>query len=90
MGGVIVSGGAKPAGAQADGSRPGPDKAAPKPVKMKRVAVHATCGTEMVYKGGDYADGTDMYSCPKCGGTYHNVGGAPAIIFKEVPDTSAP
>ena len=90
MGGVIVGGGSKPAGVNADESKPSPAKAAPKPVKMKRVAVHSDCGSEMVYKGVYYADGTDMYSCPKCGGTYHNVGGAPAIIFKEVPDTSAP
>ena len=62
---------------------------APAPVKMKRVATHADCGSEMTYKGVYYADGTDMYSCPKCGGTYHNVGGKPAIIFKSVPDTAA-
>ena len=90
MGGVIVGGGSKPAGVNADESKPSPAKAAPKPVKMKRVAVHSDCGSEMVYKGVYYADGTDMYSCPKCGGTYHNVHRPYPIIFKEVPDTSAP
>ena len=85
LGGVIVSGSSAPSA-----PKPAPAAPAPPPVKMKRVATHASCGSEMKFEGVYYADGTDMYSCPKCGGTYHNVGGAPAIIFKEVPDTSAP
>jgi hypothetical protein len=85
LGGVIVGGSSAPSAPKPAAATP-----APAPVKMKRVATHASCGSEMKFEGTYYMDGTDMYSCPKCGGTYHNVGGAPAIIFKEVPDTSAP
>ena len=85
LGGVIVGGSSAPSA-----PKPAPTAPAPPPVKMKRVAVHSECGTEMTYKGVYYADGTDMYSCPKCGGTYHNVHRPYPIVFKEVPDTAAP
>ena len=83
-------GGAKGDSKTAGGSSTPKTPAPPAPPKTKQVKCCLGCGGELVYKGIYYADGTEMYSCPNCKSTVHDVGtGAPWTI-KEVPDTPAP